>query len=579
MTKHSTERSVHSDTHRHGAIERKDASMSDEPLSVGIREKPGDGWKSLKFFWVDVPAALVVTPVALCFGLGIAVDSMAPFITAGLISSIVAGFVVTFIRGSYMTIYGPAAGLAPVLAWGAVMLGGGNTEKGYQLVYPLIILCGLTQVLLSRIKAANFSSMFPTAVVEGMMGGVGLLIITKQVPKLLGVKVESHGFFGVWKETFQSLPQLNAKVLVLGIACVLALFILDIAKKKIKWRFVRYVPPHFVVVVGGTFAGWWLGLEPQHLITIPADVFHMGFTLPDLSDFATSWLEFVVLGLKSLLFLVIISMVAVTESLATTRSVDKGDKRYHRRSDLNRVLKANGLANSFSALLGGLAVVPGGVKSKVNQEAGGKTTNVNVFVAILLLCCLMWGKSLMAMIPLTVLAGMLVSIGIKLLWKLSALWNVGKEQIALFAITAAMSVITDLALGVMSGVLLKVYFHVSHHCWGSGGNFQDLFRHPVEKQGLIDGVWHVSFNRPVVCFNAPHLNSVLEQAPADARQVRFHFGEGVTIIDHTCNEALHEFTEEREYEGVLVTMTGTERLQPKTEHPLCMRLAPVETAV
>jgi MFS superfamily sulfate permease-like transporter len=340
---------------------------------------------------------------------------------------------------------------------------------------------------------------------------------------------------------------------------------------------LRFVPPHLIVVVLGSAAAWWLALGSAYLVAIPENVFHVGFTWPRLSDFATTPGEYLKLAAEALLFWFIVCMVDVTESLATTRSIDKEDAEYHRTADLNRVLMANGLANFFSALFGGLTVIPGGVKSKTNQQAGGRTTNVNLFVAVLLLGCLLWGKSLMGMIPLTVLAAMLVYIGVKLMWKICVLWHVGWEQVALFVTTAIAAVITDLAIGVGIGMALKLCFHAYHHCWEHGESLWDLWRDPIEEHGLDGSVYRVCFSRPTVCFNTHHLNSALARVPHDADEVHLHFGDGVTLVDHTARTVLHEFQRHRQHHGVSVLTFGEDRLLGRSDHHLCaLRAVPAE---
>jgi carbonic anhydrase len=165
--------------------------QADSTLSL---EKPQNGIAGLKHWRHDLVAGLVVSMVSVPFSLGIAVASGAPPI-CGLISAIIAGLILPFLGGSYVTISGPAAGLAPALFAAMMLLGRGNQEVGYPLLLGAICLTGLVQVVLARFKLARFAAVFPAAVVEGMLAAIGLLIIAKQLPLILGTKFQEHDFW------------------------------------------------------------------------------------------------------------------------------------------------------------------------------------------------------------------------------------------------------------------------------------------------------------------------------------------------------------------------------------------------
>lgn len=172
-------------------------SRNDEQFEAA--EKPRNGLAGLKHWRHDLIAGLVVSLISVPFSLGIAVASGAPPI-CGLISAIIAGLVLPFLGGSYVTISGPAAGLAPALLAAMVLLGRGNLAIGYPLLLVAIFLTGLVQLGLAYLKAARFSSLFPSSVVEGMLASIGLLIIAKQLPLLVGHPFQSHNFWGLLAE-------------------------------------------------------------------------------------------------------------------------------------------------------------------------------------------------------------------------------------------------------------------------------------------------------------------------------------------------------------------------------------------
>src|SRR3954454_24656679 len=169
------------------------------PAAAVPLDKPQNGLAGLTHWRHDLLAGLVVSLVSLPFSLGIAVASGAPPI-AGLISAIIAGLVLPFLGGSYVTISGPAAGLAPALLAAMVLLGEGDLVVGYPLLLGAICLTGCVQIVLSKLKAARLCAVFPTVVVEGMLASIGLLIIAKQLPHLVGHPFKARDFFPMLRE-------------------------------------------------------------------------------------------------------------------------------------------------------------------------------------------------------------------------------------------------------------------------------------------------------------------------------------------------------------------------------------------
>ena len=185
-------------------------------------EKPENGLAGLKHWRHDLVAGLVVSLVSLPFSLGIAVASGAPPI-CGLISAIIAGLVLPFLGGSYVTISGPAAGLAPALLAAMLLLGHGDLKVGYPLLLVAICLTGVVQVVLAKFKLARFAAIFPASVVEGMLASIGLLIIAKQLPLIFGSPAitsrrTSSGAFV--REAPSQFMAMDPKVFLVGISCL-----------------------------------------------------------------------------------------------------------------------------------------------------------------------------------------------------------------------------------------------------------------------------------------------------------------------------------------------------------------------
>jgi MFS superfamily sulfate permease-like transporter len=552
-------------------------------------EKPRNGVAGLKHWRHDIVAGLLVSLISVPFSLGIAVASGAPPV-CGLISAIIAGLVLPFLGGSYVTISGPAAGLAPALLAAMTLLGRNNLERGYPLLLVAICLTGCVQIVLSRLKAARASSAFPSAVVEGMLAAIGMMIIAKQLPHLVGRPFAAHEFFGILAETPSQLRAMNPKLFILGISSLVLIFLIAAAKA----RWLKALPPQVIVVAIGIVLGLLIGVESRYLINIPAEPFKHGIVLP---NFAGVWND---RTLWWSVFTVVLTLTLIdgVESLATVKAIDKIDP-FRRKSDPDRTLTAMGVSNICSSLAGGLTIIPGGVKSTACIVAGGRTQWANFYNAIFLIVYLLIGRGVINLIPLSVLSAVLIYTGYKLckpaVWRHMA--HVGIEQVILFGFTVIVTLSTDLLWGIFAGLGLKLLIAQMMSARGAleaqgrratplavlarFGGIVDLFRNPVIRRESRDGAYYLELGRPVVCFNALHLTRELDRVPDDANEVVLHVGNGVSVIDHTSCENLIHFAEEFERAGRgHVEIDGLDRMHALSGHAAAMRLAaPAPVAV
>ncbi len=553
--------------------------MEMSPLAL---EKPQNGIAGLKHWRHDLLAGLVVSLVSLPFSLGIAVASGAPAI-CGLISAIIAGLILPFLGGSYVTISGPAAGLAPALFAAMILLGRGNREVGYPLLLGAICLTGLVQVVLARFKLARFCTIFPASVVEGMLAAIGLLIIAKQLPLILGHKFEAHEFWGIVGEAPSQFLRMDPKVFFVGFSCLALIFALG----ALKMRWVKIVPPQVIAAAVGVALGWALGLSGDSLIQIPDQPFKHGITVPNFrglfGDQSLWWALFVTV--------VTLTLIDGVESLATIAAIDKIDP-FRRKSDPDRTLNAMGISNMASSLAGGLTIIPGGVKSTTAILSGARTQWANFYNALFLIAYLLMGRGLINLIPLSALGAIVLFTGYKLcapkVWKHAA--HIGGEQLLVFATTVLVTVTTDLLWGIAAGVGAKLLLEFAivaraergtpggHESPGQAvsrrlGEAGELFRDPLIKAVEDGPAYHMYFGRPMVCFNTLHIGKDLAAVPAGATSVTIHVTDMVTLMDHTATTMLLDFVEEFERSGRgVASIVGLDKLRARSGSKASMRI-------
>lgn len=560
-------------------------------------EKPQNGLAGLKHWRYDLRSGFMVAMISLPFSMGIAITSGAPPV-CGIVSAIIAGLVNPFLGGSYVTISGPAAGLAPVIYMGIAWMGGaylgesaGNDEvmrAGYPLVLVAIAIAGALQVVLARLKVARLSAIFPAAAIEGMLVAIGLMIIVKQIPLLLGQRFEAHEFWEILRETPSRLSSMNVQVFALGAGCLALLFILS----AVPGRLLKMMPPPvWVFFLGTAVSRFVLHLGPEHLINVPSAPLANGVVMPQFGA---------VVGSSALWFplaYMVLTLILIdgTESLATINAVDKLDP-FRRRSDPDRTLQAMGVCNACSSLVGGLTIIPGIVKSTANIIGGGRTQWANFYNGCFLLFFLVLARDWINLVPTAVLASILVFVGFKLcrpkVWRHVA--HIGMEQFVICAATVLVTVTSDLLIGVATGVGLKLllnlwYTGLCQHLsdrpaderLGLWARFANLFRNPVGERTFSDGVYNLFFDRPLVCFNLFHVIRELERIPAEAHTAGLHLTPGVTLIDHTTTATLRHYLDEHNSQpepSRRMELTGLDSMRPLSRHESGIRLnlAPTE---
>ena len=403
----------------------------------------------------NLPSGIVVFLVALPLCLGIALASGAPPLS-GIIAGIIGGIVIGLISNSQISVSGPAAGLA------AIVLGAITDLGSFELFLTAGLIAGLIQLILGFVRAGSISNYFPNNVIEGMLAGIGVIIILKQIPHAIGYDKDFEGnqaiFDGFNLQTYFS-NLVNAISLGATVVTLISLAILITWDKVSALKKIKLLPGALVAVVVGIlfneiFRGSSLEISREHLVTLPvpqtAEDFKNLITFPDFSGFLNP--QVWIIGAT-------IAIVASIETLLCIEAADRMDT-HKRITDTNLELKAQGLGNLFSSMIGGLPMTSVVVRTSANANAGATSKMSAVIHGLLLLICALTIPFLLNKIPLATLAAVLLLVGYKLASpsKLKHFWKKGKYQFIPFIATIVAVVALDLLKGVALGLAISIIF-------------------------------------------------------------------------------------------------------------------------
>lgn len=409
----------------------------------------------------NFPSGVVVFLVALPLCLGIALASGAPPLS-GIIAGIIGGIVIGFFSNSNISVSGPAAGLAAIVLSAITELG------AFELFLCAGLIAGLIQLGLGFLRAGSISNYFPNSVIEGMLAGIGLIIILKQIPHALGYDNNFEGSMRLFENGY-SFSSISAYIgNVLGaihpgavVVTLISLAILLAWDKVPSLKKMKLLPGALVAVIAGILlnqlfiaVGSSLAITSDHLVTLPvptnAEEFAALVTLPDFAGFMNP--QVWIVGAT-------IAIVASIETLLCIEASDRLDKQ-RRITDTNLELRAQGIGNLVSSMIGGLPITSVVVRSSANANAGATSKTSTIIHGILLLVCVLSIPFILNLIPLATLAAVLLLVGYKLASpeKIKHFLAKGKFQYIPFLATIIAVVFTDLLTGVGIGMAIAIFF-------------------------------------------------------------------------------------------------------------------------
>ena len=487
----------------------------------------------------DLPASIVVFFVALPLCLGIALASGAPLFS-GLIAGIVGGIVVGSLSGSQIGVSGPAAGLAAIVLTAIGALG------GFENFLLAVVLGGIIQLVFGILKAGVIGYYFPSSVIKGMLTGIGIIIILKQIPHFFGYGANPEGDFAFFQvdgeNTFSEIfVMLNNISLGSTIVAAVGLAILILWEKVLnkKAKIFKLIQGPLVAVIFGIVfftltGGTSMSIASENLVSVPApedaSSFFAQFTFPNFAEITNPAIWITAFT---------IALVASLETLLCVEATDKLDPE-KRVTPTNRELLAQGTGNILSGMIGGLPITQVIVRSSANIQSGGRSKSSAIIHGFFLLISVIIIPTLLNKIPLSVLAAILLVVGYKLakpaLFK--KMYAQGWKQFVPFTVTVGGIIFTDLLIGIGLGlgvgiivILLKSYQN-SH------------FLHMEDKSNGVHKI-KMTLAEEVTFFNKGAILKELDSLPEDTyleldvRKTRYLDNDIVEILDDFTEKAIN----------------------------------------
>jgi len=506
-------------------------------------------FKNLKY---DLPASVVVFLVAVPLCLGIALASGAPLFS-GIIAGIIGGVVVGLLSGSQLGVSGPAAGLAVIVVSAIQELG------AFEIFLMAVVIGGVFQLVLGYLKAGIIGYYFPSSVIKGMLSGIGIIIILKQIPHAFGYDKDYEGSLSFQQpdghntlsEIIYMFDAISPGALIITI---LSLIILIAWEKPFfkKGKLFQIVQGPLVVVILGVilnlvfqkFSSLTLNADQIVSIPVPESVagFFGQFTLPQFSAIASPavW----VAGIT----------IAVVASLETLLCLEAGDKMdpYKRVSPANRELKAQGVGNIISGLIGGLPITQVIVRTSTNVQSGGRTKMSAILHGVILLMCALAIPKILNLIPLASLAAILFVVGYKLANPavFKKVYSLGQRHFVPFTVTILGIVFTDLLMGIGMGLTFAIFYIL----WN---NYRKPFLFRSEDH-IDEDTIRLELAEDVTFLNKASIQRTLNNLPKGAKVVID--GSKTINIDQDVVEIIEDFGTNAQFKGIQLEVLSLESI-------------------
>jgi MFS superfamily sulfate permease-like transporter len=518
--------------------------------------------KIIQSFSSDLPAGLVVFLVAVPLCLGIAVLSGVP-VFSGLIAGIIGGIVVGSLSGSQLGVSGPAAGLA-VIVFEAMATFQEQVPKtvapelilteALQVFLLAVLIAGIIQVIMGFLGGGIIAYYFPSSVIKGMLAGIGVIIFLKQIPHALGYDKDLDGDFSFFQydgenpfsEIINAIGNFDIGASIIS---VVGLIILVIWQQNFikKIKLFNIIQGPLVAILAGitlvfAFKGGSHEMIAEHLVNVPvassATDFFGFFTFPNFSEIGNP------LVWKTA---IVIAIVASLETLLCVEATDKMDPQ-KRITPTNQELKAQGLGNIISGLIGGLPITQVIVRSSANIQSGGKTKASAIFHGFFILIFVAFLPELLNLVPRASLAAILLVVGYKLAKPetFKDMWKEGYAQFIPFIITILVMVFKDLLWGVGIGLIvatLEILYL----------NYKKPYLLDTDKN-KDDNVFHFHLAEDVTFLHKASIMQTLDNVP-DGSKVTIDGSKSISIHPDV-REIIRDFETHAKFTSIELTVVG-----------------------
>ncbi|MBC8287158.1 MAG: SulP family inorganic anion transporter [Nitrospinae bacterium] len=489
-----------------------------------------------------ITAGIVALPLALAFGVQSGMGAI-----AGLYGAIGLGIFAAIFGGTRTQISGPTGPMTVVssLVILTAIENTGSLEKGFGVIITIFLLAGVLLLVFGLCKLGTYIKYIPYPVVSGFMTGIGVIIIIFQLFPTLG-QASPSSIIGVFKGLPKALTNLSLDALILTGATIAIIYTFP--------KITKLIPSPLVALLLVSGINAWVNLNVTLIGDIPS-----GFPKLRLTELTLSGMEF---GLIIKLALTL-ALLGAIDSLLTSVVADNVTKTKH---DSNQELIGQGIGNMFAACIGGLPGAGATMRTMVNINAGGFTRLSGVVHGIVLLTILMGLGVYAAKIPIPVLAGILIAVGVGIIdYKgLRHIWHIPRADAAVMIIVLILTIFVDLIQAVAAGLIMASILFMKQM---SDQVTRELQISPLRTyrkelpwddenipEHIVDKIYVKHLSGPLFFGFAPAFQQVAQNLP-DIRVAIFRM-KMVPHIDQTGLYAMEDVITALEARGIAVVMTG-----------------------
>ena len=545
-----------------------------------LSERPvGNASGFAKYMKNDLVSGLQVFLIALPLCLGISLASGFPAL-AGIFTAIIGAILTTFISNSELTIKGPAAGMI-VIVLGTVTAFGGGLDGGFNgganleanmLAYRSALAVGVVaaclQIFFGIFRAGILGEFFPTSAVHGMLAAIGVIIIAKQIPHMLGIVGAKGEPLELLGEIPHFVMEANPAIAASGFVSLVIMFLWPLVRARV--AFLKPIPAPLIVLLVAIPMGMGFDLLHKHSIMLMEHEYPLGdqylVKMPD-QMFGMfnqlAWPEFSALQKPiAWKWVMMFFIIGSLESMLSAKAVDMLDP-WKRKTNMNRDIIAVGVGNLGAALVGGLPMISEIVRSRANIDNGARTRFADMWHGIFLLVCVALIPTFLHLIPLAALAAMLVYTGFRLAHpnEFMHVYRIGREQFLIFVITLVAVLATDLLVGIAIGIALKFIIHAIN-----GVPLKSFFKPFLEVQDVDDTTSMIVARESAVFSNWIPFRRQIEQIGLVQKRNMIIDMSDTKLVDHSVMEKLDEIRQDFEREGLDFEVRGLDSLQPFTNN-------------